>query len=126
MAVRQLPLESSRPDISLATLWRRLFTGTGAARLELPGVGEEKSQLLQSIIGRHMGAYGCREGQVGITLALALFGLLVLVDPLWLHMASWTKLTRTGIGILLLCALIGKLAGRASSPNASSKGDTRT
>ena len=102
---------TSVEELVEATRWWYLLTRTAPLRLELPGMDEEQSRLLQSTIDRYMGTCGCREGQIGIVFAVALFVLLMLIEPSSIYAVSWVAIVGAGIGVSIMGALIGKITG---------------
>lgn len=93
-----------------AMRWWPLLTRTATIRLALSNVDEEQSRLLQSTIDRHIATCGCPEGQIGMSVAIALFVLFLLIDPWSIHMTGWVKFG-VGFGVVFVGALIGKLTG---------------
>jgi hypothetical protein len=89
--------------------WNRLTTLRPPLLLELPNLSESQSSSLQFAVNRYMTACGCREGKIGILLAVMLCA-----AYLWIPSGTtWSAFGWPQIGMGVGAVAIGALAGKA-------------
>jgi hypothetical protein len=77
----------------------------------MPGLSKSQSNSLQLAVNRYVAACGCREGKVGILLAVMSYA-----AYLWIRSATtqstlgWSQFG-VGVGVVAIGALAGKAAG---------------